>query len=82
MPNTGEREEIAGGVNAKEAQVIQQSKKLASKTKQQSASMDAKNRLRSAEALKERPVRTRTAGHVDGILFLGNLDALPYIRQP
>jgi hypothetical protein len=82
MPNTDERGEIAGRVNAKEAQVIQQSKKLASKTKQQSASMEAKNRLRSAEALKERPVRTRTAGHVDGILFLGNLDALPYIRQP
>jgi hypothetical protein len=82
MPHTDERGEIAGRVNAKEAQVIQQSKKLASKTKQQSASMEAKNRLLSAEALKERPVRTRTAGHVDGILFTGNLDALPYIRQP
>jgi hypothetical protein len=52
MPNTGERGEIAGRVNAKEAQVVQQSKKLTSKTKQPTASMDAKNRLRSAEALK------------------------------
>jgi Domain of unknown function (DUF202) len=49
MPNTDERGEIAGRVNAKAAEVIQQSKKLASKTKQLSASMDAKNRLRSAE---------------------------------
>jgi hypothetical protein len=55
MPNTGERGEITGRVNAKEAEVIQQSKKLASKTKQLSARMDAKNRLRSADALKARP---------------------------
>jgi hypothetical protein len=55
MPNTGERGEITGRVNAKEAEVIRQSKKLASKTKQLSASMDAKNRQRTAEALKEQP---------------------------
>jgi hypothetical protein len=47
-------------VNAKEAEVIRQSKKLASKTKQLSASMDAKNRLRSAEALNERPQDRQT----------------------
>jgi hypothetical protein len=55
MPNTGERGEITGRANAKEADVIQESKKLASKTKQLSARMDAKNRLRSTDALKERP---------------------------
>jgi hypothetical protein len=33
MPNTGERGEITRRVNAKESEVVQQSKKLASKTK-------------------------------------------------
>jgi hypothetical protein len=33
MPNTGERGEITERVNAKETEVIQQAKKLASKTK-------------------------------------------------
>jgi hypothetical protein len=60
MPNTGEKGEITGRVNAKEAEVIQQSKKLASKTKQLSARMDAKNRRRSAQSLKERRDRQRT----------------------
>jgi hypothetical protein len=55
MPDTGERGEITGRAKAKEAEVIRQSNKLASKTKQRSASVDAKNRLRRAEALKERP---------------------------
>jgi hypothetical protein len=55
MPNTGERGEIPGRVNAKEAEVIQHSKKLASRTKQLSASMDAKNQRRSAQSLKEKP---------------------------
>jgi hypothetical protein len=59
MPDTGERREITGRVNAKEAEVIQQSKKLASMTKQLSAKMDAKNRQRSAdakgEAIKDEP---------------------------
>lgn len=32
MPNTGERGEITGRMNAKEAEVVQQSKKLESKT--------------------------------------------------
>ncbi len=50
MPDTGERREITGRVNAKEAEVVQQSKKLASKTRQLSAKMDAKNRQRTADA--------------------------------
>jgi hypothetical protein len=47
MPNTGERGEITGRVNAKEAEVVQQSKKLASKTKQLSAGMNEKNKVRT-----------------------------------
>ncbi len=54
MPNTGERAEIIGRVNAKESEVVQQSKKLASKTKQLSAGMNEKNKLRRDEALKKR----------------------------
>jgi hypothetical protein len=50
MPDTGERREIIGRVNAKEAEVVQQSKKLASRTRQLSAKMDAKNRRGNAEA--------------------------------
>ena len=59
MPNTGERGEIPGRVNAREAEVVQQSKKLSTKTRQVSARLDAKNRLRSANALKERPQNLR-----------------------
>jgi hypothetical protein len=58
MPNTGERGEISGCRNAKEAEVIQQWKKLASKTKQLLARMEAKNRLRSAQALKGAALRS------------------------
>lgn len=54
MPNTGERGEIIRRVNAKESEVVQQSKKLASKTKQLSTGMNEKNKLRSDEALKKR----------------------------
>jgi hypothetical protein len=36
MPNTGERGEITSRVNAKEAETVQDSKKLAAKTKQRS----------------------------------------------
>jgi hypothetical protein len=43
MPNTGERGEITARVNAKETEVIRQSKKLVSKTKQPSAAMDGRN---------------------------------------
>jgi len=34
MPNTGERREITARVNAKEAETVQQSQKLVSKTRQ------------------------------------------------
>jgi len=54
MPNTGERREITARVNAKEAETVQQSQKLVSKTRQLSASRDAKSLLRSARALKGR----------------------------
>jgi hypothetical protein len=43
MPNTGERGEITARANAKEAEVILQSKKLVSKTKQPSAALDGRN---------------------------------------
>lgn len=60
MPNTGERREITARANAKEAETVQQSQKLSSKTKQLSASKDAKSLGRSARALKGRS-RERTA---------------------
>jgi hypothetical protein len=47
MPNTEERREITARVNAKETEVIRQSKKLVSKTKQLSAVMDARNERQS-----------------------------------
>jgi len=55
MPNTSERGEIAGRANAKEAEVVQQSKKLSAKTRQASARLDAKNKLRSLDAPKGQP---------------------------
>jgi hypothetical protein len=54
MPNTGERREITARVNAKEAETVQESKKLVSKTKQLSATTDAKNLARTAGAPKGR----------------------------
>jgi hypothetical protein len=54
MPDTGERREITARVNAKEAETVQESQKLVSKTKQLSRSRDAKSRVRSAKALKGR----------------------------
>ena len=60
MPNTGERREITARVNAKEAEIVRQSQKLVAKTKQFSASRDAKSLKRSAKALKGRS-RKRTA---------------------
>ena len=53
MPNTGERGEITNRVNAKEAETVQESKKLVSKTKQRLASINAKNLARTAEGKKE-----------------------------
>ena len=60
MPNTGERREITARANAKEAETVRDSQKLVSKTKQLTASKDAKSRGRSARALKGRS-RERTA---------------------
>jgi hypothetical protein len=59
MPNTGERREITARLNAKEAETVQESQKLVSKTKQLSASRGAKSVVRSARALKGR-ARERT----------------------
>jgi len=54
MPNTGERGEITGRVNAKEAEVVQQSKKLASKTKAAIGKDERGKKVRGPEALKKR----------------------------
>jgi hypothetical protein len=48
MPNTGERGQIASRTNANEAETVQRSKKLLSKTKQLFATADAKNLARNA----------------------------------
>jgi hypothetical protein len=55
MPDTGERREITRRVNAKEAETVQESKKLVSRTRQLSASTQAKNKARLAETKKDRP---------------------------
>jgi hypothetical protein len=52
MPNTGERHEITRRVNAKEAEVVQESKKLVSRTRQLSATTEAKSKARLAETRK------------------------------
>ena len=54
MPNTGERREITGRVNAREAEVVQQSKKLASKTKAGIGRDERGEKARRPEALKKR----------------------------
>jgi hypothetical protein len=46
MPTTTERREISGRVNAKEAEIIQQSKELIAKTKRSSAIAGSKNLAR------------------------------------
>ena len=53
MPDTGERGEIANRVNAKEAEIVQESKKLVSKTRQRLASINAKNLARTAGGKKK-----------------------------
>ena len=52
MANTGERREIPARANAKEAETVRESQKLVSKTKQLSASKDAKSLVRSTKARK------------------------------
>ena len=46
MPDTGERREITRFANAKEAETVQESKKLISKTRQRSAKAEQENRFR------------------------------------
>jgi hypothetical protein len=52
MPSTNGRREITARANAKEAETVQQSQKLGSKTKQLSATTDEKRLLRSERVLK------------------------------
>jgi hypothetical protein len=59
MPNTGERREITKRVNAKEAEMVQQSKKLVSRTSEITAATDAKNVARSTGTNKRRSSRNR-----------------------
>ena len=59
MPNTGERREITKRVNAKEAEMVQQSKKLVSTTSEITAETDAKNLARSTRTGKRRSSRNR-----------------------
>lgn len=57
MPNTGERREITKRVNAKEAEMVQQSKKLVSTTREITADADVKNLARAAGTNKRRSSR-------------------------
>lgn len=57
MPNTGERREITKRVNAKEAEIVQQSKKLLSRTREITADAEAKNLARAAGTNKGRSSR-------------------------
>jgi hypothetical protein len=60
MPNTSERREITGRVNAKEAETIQESKELLAKTKRFSAIADSQNRARRTRELKGPPRGPKT----------------------
>jgi hypothetical protein len=53
MPYTGERREITGRVNAKEAEMVQESKKLVSRTRQLSENSQAKSKARLADGKKQ-----------------------------
>jgi hypothetical protein len=57
MPNTSERREITKRVNAKEEQMVQQSKKLVSRTRESTADTDAKNLARTAGKNKRKSSR-------------------------
>ena len=59
MPNTGERREITRRVNAKEAETVQESKQLVSRTRQLTASSDTRTKARSAKARKQRSAQGR-----------------------
>jgi hypothetical protein len=60
MSNTGERREITGRVNAKEAETIQESKELVAKTKRFSAIADSKNLARRTREPKGPPRERKT----------------------
>jgi hypothetical protein len=55
MTNTGERREITSRANAKEAEIIQQSKELVAKTKRVSAIASTKNLARRKQELDGTP---------------------------
>jgi hypothetical protein len=57
MPNTGERREITKRVNAKEAETVQQAKKLASRTREITTDTNAKNLARATGPNKRRSSR-------------------------
>jgi len=57
MPNTGERREITKRVNAKEAEMVQQSRKLVSRTREITADTDVKNLARTTGTNKRRSPR-------------------------
>jgi hypothetical protein len=59
MPNTGERREITKRVNAKEAEMVQRSKKLVSRMSETTADTDAKNLARGTGPNKRRTSRSR-----------------------
>ncbi len=59
MPNTGERREITKRVNAKEAEMVQESKKLVTRTREMAADANAKNLTRSSATNKRRYGRNR-----------------------
>jgi hypothetical protein len=54
MPKTNGRGEITGRANAKEAETVQESQKLVSKTKELAMNRDEKRLLRSERSLKGR----------------------------
>jgi hypothetical protein len=70
MADTGEKREIARFVSAKEAKTIQESKKLISKAKQQSAKTAQENRSRKRRSISpgsgEKPRETEDDRRVQG----------------
>jgi hypothetical protein len=59
MPNTGEKREITKRVNAKETEMVQQSKKMVSRASEITADADAKNLARSSGTNKRKSSRNR-----------------------
>jgi hypothetical protein len=57
MADTGERREIAQRVNARESETVQESKTLASKTRQFSDNQDLENRKRMSTTAKRKSLQ-------------------------